>query len=204
MPSLAPVLTPHGHLIVVPEKGAADLGRDLARRIQKAFARGAGHGLFHLGAAEVRMALPPVLGYWRELGTRYVTALCALPGLEDDAPPPRVPPPSANDLAALAASAPPMVGAEYVTADVLERLWTEIDDAFRAELSAAKTTVQGLLASKSPSWHLVGRVYFNLAEHRKDEEAPFAFIATYTTHLSSTARPKHLPLGQALASTPVR
>ena len=92
-----------------------------------------------------------------------------------------------------------MTGAEYLTADVLESLWSEIDTAFRDELAAAKTTVQGFLASKSPSWHLVGRVYFNLAENRKDEAAPFAFLATYTTRLSMHAKPQHLPLGRALS-----
>jgi non-specific serine/threonine protein kinase len=199
MPSLAPVLTPHGHLLVVADESAPELGRELARRIQKAFARGTGHGLLHLGAAEVRMALPPLLGYWREFATRYVTTLCALPEAGEGNEPPPVPVPPLDELQSLAAAAPPMVGAEYVTADVLRQLWTEIDDAFRSELAAAGTSVQGFLASKSPSWHLVGRVYFNLAENRKDAEAPFAFIATYTSRLTAAAKPQHLPLGRALS-----
>ena len=41
-------------------------------------------------------------------------------------------------------------------------------------------------------------MHFNLAENRKDDEAPFAFLATYTTRLSAQAKPQHLPLGQAL------
>jgi hypothetical protein len=39
-----------------------------------------------------------------------------------------------------------------------------------------------------PSWNLVGRLPFNLAENRKDENAPFALLATYTTRLSATAK----------------
>src|SRR4029434_5180834 len=39
---------------------------------------------------------------------------------------------------------------------------------------------------------------FNVAENRKDAEAPFAFLATYTTRLSTQAKAQHLPLGQAL------
>ncbi|MGA9074319.1 MAG: DEAD/DEAH box helicase, partial [Candidatus Sulfotelmatobacter sp.] len=35
-------------------------------------------------------------------------------------------------------------------------------------------------------------------ENRKDEAAPFAFLATYTTRLSAHAKAQHLPLGQAL------
>ena len=49
-------------------------------RLEQALARGAGHGLLCLGADEVGTTLPPTLSYWRKLGARYVTALCALPG----------------------------------------------------------------------------------------------------------------------------
>ena len=45
---------------------------DFAERMQTSFARGSGHGLLQLGAAEAGTALPPVFGYWRELGSRYM------------------------------------------------------------------------------------------------------------------------------------
>jgi len=54
------------------------------------------------------------------------------------------------------------------------------------------------LQRKKPSWHLVGRVHFNLAK-TPDDEAPFAFLATYTTQLSAEAKAQHLPLGRALS-----
>jgi len=41
-------------------------------------------------------------------------------------------------------------------------------------------------------------VHFNLAENRRDPNAPFAFMATYASQLSAQARVQHLPLGQAL------
>jgi non-specific serine/threonine protein kinase len=44
----------------------------------------------------------------------------------------------------------------------------------------------------------VGRVHFNLALNRKDDEAPFAFIATYTGQMSAHGKAQHLPLGHAL------
>ena len=62
----------------------------------------------------------------------------------------------------------------------------------------AKLSVQEFLKSRHPAWNLVGRVHFNLAENRKDEDAPFAFLATYTTRLSAEAKAQHLPLGKAL------
>jgi hypothetical protein len=66
--SLAPVLTPHGHLVLRQSSDAPALEPGLAQRLLDAFARGSGHGLLQLGAEEVRTALPPVFSYWRELG----------------------------------------------------------------------------------------------------------------------------------------
>ena len=63
---------------------------------------------------------------------------------------------------------------------------------------ARESDAAGISADRQSAWHLVGRVHFNLAENRSDEEAPFAFIATYTTQLSAQGRAQHLPLGEAL------
>jgi non-specific serine/threonine protein kinase len=91
-----------------------------------------------------------------------------------------------------------MTGAEYLTATVLQSLWQALDSAFGLELSESKRGVQDFLKRRNAAWNLVGRVHFNLAENRKDEAAPFAFLATYTTRLSAHAKAQHLPLGQAL------
>jgi superfamily II DNA or RNA helicase len=198
MPTLAPVLSPHGVLSLKPSDDAAALDGARGERLAAAFGRGAGHGLLHLGADEVGTTLPPQLAYWRELGTRYVGALCALPGIAEAKSKPEVPPPADEELSWLAAIAPPMIGAEYLTAAVLAALWRAIDTAFDAELAQAKAPVQDFLKSRNAAWNLVGRVHFNLAENRKDAEAPFAFLATYTTRLSAQAKAQHLPLGKAL------
>ena len=81
-----PILTPHGRLLLAPVDDAPALAPDLSRRLQQAFARGHGHGLLQLGAGEVGTALSPVLGYWREFGARYVTAVCTLPDVGIAAP----------------------------------------------------------------------------------------------------------------------
>ncbi len=192
---LTPSLTPHGRLLVVPQDDAPVLDPALAARIRQAFERGSGHGLLHLGAAEVGQALPPVFSYWRELGGRFVTALCTRAdsdGHESEPPPPPA------DLAGLAAAAPVMPGAEYLSVDVLRRLWADLHQAFVAELAAAKTSLQDYLKRLDPVWNVVGRVHFNLAENRRDEQAPFAFLATYTHRLSGHGKAQHLPLGKAL------
>jgi superfamily II DNA or RNA helicase len=195
MASLA--LTPRGHLLFTAADGIFQSSRALLRRLESAFDRGSGHGLLELGTAEVGTALPADFSYWRDFAARLVTAVCTHPDLDARRAPIAAPP--LAELDALAAAAPPMTGAEYITASVLEALWTQIAQAFRSELDESKASVQEFLQRKSPAWHLVGRVHFNLAENRRDDEAPFAFLATYTTHLSTEARAQHLPLGRALS-----
>ena len=84
---LAPVLTPHGLLVLdkaAPQAiDASALSPQQSARLERAFARGSGHGLLCLGADEVGTALPAPLSYWRELGARYVSAVCALPEMSE-------------------------------------------------------------------------------------------------------------------------
>ena len=192
-------MTPHGRLWLAPANDAPALPPDAEARLRKGFARGTGHGLLQLGAGEVGTTLPAVLSYWRELGALFVNALCAAPDAALGHEAGHAPLPPRERLLALAAAAPPMTGAEYVTAAVLESLWDEMARAFRDERARSRLGTQDLLKRWNPAWNLVGRVHFNLALNRKDDEAPFAFIATYTGQLSAHGKAQHLPLGHALA-----
>jgi superfamily II DNA or RNA helicase len=198
---LAPLLTPHGSLTLAPSPDASEekavLEPARTARLEQAFARGSGHGLLCLGVDEVGTTLPPALSYWRNLAAGYVTALCALPAIGERSKRP-VPISAAGELDTMVAAVPPMTGAEYLTTEVLANLWRDMDQAFDAELAQSTLTVQAFLKSRHPAWNLVGRVHFNLAENRKDEDTPFAFLATYTTRLSAEAKPQHLPLGRAM------
>lgn len=195
---LAPVLTPRGLLILRETEDAPGLQSEDRPRLAEAFLRGPGHGLLRLGADEVGTVLPPVLSYWRDFGARYVTALCTVPGIGDRSTKPEVAVPADGELSRIAAAVPPMMGAEYLTTMVLADLWREMDAAFDAELADARLSVQDFLKVRHPAWNLIGRVHFNLAENRKDDAAPFAFMATYTTRLSAEAKAQHMPLGKAL------
>ena len=106
--------------------------------------------------------------------------------------------PSKEELDLLVSAAPIMPGAEYLTIEVLRTFWSQIGVAFAAEYAESKATIQDFLKSLNPAWNVVGRVHFNLAENRKDEQAPFAFLATYTTRLSAHGTAQHRPLGEAL------
>lgn len=192
---LAPQLTPRGHLLAVAQHDAAPLADDLRQTLAPSFALGSGHGLLQLGSTQVGRILPPAWAWWRDMAVRYVTAVCATPEGGETA----VATPSADEFTQRIADAPPMTGAEYLTPDVLAALWQQIDAALHQELAAAGVPLQDFLKARHPAWNLVGRVHFNLAENRRDAEAPFAFLATYTARLSAQGKAQHQPLSQALA-----
>jgi superfamily II DNA or RNA helicase len=191
---LAPRITPAGHLFVAPDVDAPALPDDVAPSVRAAFGRGTGHGLLYLGSATPGRALPPAWAWWRDFGARYVTSLCTTPEGEDVA----VSHPNTGEFDRLIEDAPPMTGAEYLTSDVLAALWGEIDVALRDELASAGESLQAFLKSRHPAWNLVGRVHFNLAENRKDPEAPFAFLATYAARISAHGKTQHQALSRAL------
>jgi hypothetical protein len=122
---LSPRITPAGHLLAARDVEAPALHDDVA--LGAAFRRGAGHGLLYPGSATIGRALPPAWAWWRDLGAPYVTSLyTAAEGGEI-----AVAQPDPAKFGALIEDAPPMMGAEYLTPDVLAALWGEIDGGLR-------------------------------------------------------------------------
>ena len=64
--TLAWTLTPGGQIRLVgaPARGGDPLPARVEERIAVAFARGRGHGVLRLGAAELATDLDPTLGFW--------------------------------------------------------------------------------------------------------------------------------------------
>jgi non-specific serine/threonine protein kinase len=198
--SFEPIFTPRGQLTMgsglaiqhfAADGQNAEL-QDLTPRLTAAFERGHGEGLLQLGAGEVTTPLPAAWDYWRDFAARFVSTLCAQPESPHVAPPPDA------FLEKTAAAVPPMAGAEYVTPAALRALWTDLDAAFAARLADSGASVQDVLRTFNAAWNTVGRVHFHLAENRRDPDAPFAFLATYTHALSAQGKARHVPLGRAL------
>ena len=192
-------LTPSGRIDVYP--GSPDDGPWLStvvqQRIVAAFDIGRGHGVLNLGAGELKTKLHPTLAYWRDIGTSVVARVC---GALDPNDPTllEVPEPAPDELAAFTQAAPPMPGAELITPSMLGELWSDIGTALTTEAARSADGVQGYLKKQSSVWNVVGRVCLHLAEHTRNREYPFAFIATYVHKVSRHAKPQHLPLGRAL------
>ncbi|HSB31550.1 MAG TPA: SNF2 helicase-associated domain-containing protein, partial [Candidatus Sulfobium mesophilum] len=104
---------------------------------------------------------------------------------------------SPDEARAVLDSAPLMTGAEYLSYSLLEDLWDGLNRCFAEGVKHYKGTVGEFIRSYSPNVHLVGRVYFHLVENKKGN-APFAFLATYSTGLNAQGTSRHLPLKYAL------
>ena len=104
---------------------------------------------------------------------------------------------SPGEAQAILDNAPLMTGGEYLNAGLLENVWQGLNRCFTDGVKSYKGTVEEFIKSYSPNIHLVGRVYFHLVENKKDD-APFAFLATYSTELNTQGASRHLPLKYAL------
>lgn len=154
--------------------------------IHLAFIRGDITGLLHLGLSPTPDELPPDISYWRDFSRLFFSHLCRLPELtnSDFAITIQVPVPH-DELIAFAATPPPMMGAEYLNADVLTKIWEQLQSVFQKELSGFLTSlppdkenrVQAFFESYGSVWNLIGRVCFHLAENKNNPVAPFAFLA---------------------------
>ncbi|MFH1266549.1 MAG: DEAD/DEAH box helicase, partial [Planctomycetota bacterium] len=205
--SLDLAFTPSGHVTAVEQadeergspEGAADAAPDgRIRKVAKAFASGQAEGLFALATERLETPLAPSLTYWRDFAGRYLTELCYTPQSEDVEIAP-IPPPQVSELGPLVLCVPPMQGAEYLTRDALEAVWSDLDAWTRGRIASSKQGLSGFLKERAPLWHQVGRVSFHLAENRRDPAYPFAFLATYAPGLSGGARVQYQPLSKALA-----
>ncbi|MFA6110137.1 MAG: DEAD/DEAH box helicase [Candidatus Latescibacterota bacterium] len=195
-PALA--INPHGHLYWSATGGEEPWPEETAiERIGAAFALGIPQGLLHLASRELDTPLPAGIACWRELGRLYLTGFCHGVNPRAGGVPPAPPVPT-TELQALLDRLPPIQGGEYLTFDALAALWEVLDAQIRAEAAAHPEGPSGYLKALSPSWRLVGRVCFHLAENRRSEEYPFAFLATYAVGLSAQGRVQYQPLAAAL------
>ncbi|MCL2172531.1 MAG: DEAD/DEAH box helicase [Candidatus Bathyarchaeota archaeon] len=103
---------------------------------------------------------------------------------------------STDELEHLLLSTPFVTGIEHVTSKWLVEIFSELAVVFRGFIKGYEGTVQRFLTEQKSNLTVMGRVFFHLVES-KQEEMPFAFLATYSTK-SETGKVNHVPLKQAL------
>jgi len=169
----------------------------LAAAMDAAWEESSAQGLLWLVSQALEVKLPAALVFWRDFAQRFFHDLCQLGG--DGARPWRqLEPPATDQLEALVAAAPPMWGLEYLTPELLGRLWCELRELVVQLAARHPEGAEAFLRGVNPVWHLLGRVTFHLAENKRDPQRPFAFLATYTHRVSAGSQLQHLPLAEAL------
>ncbi len=197
-------------LIAVPptESGNkfSNARQTLPRELVDAFGKSAAAGLTWLASSDRHTGLSSTPEFWRDFSRRYFRSLCRQSSQSSRG---WLSPQSPGDevLSEVLQSAPPMVGLEYLSNDSLTKLWNELDEHTRRQVAAPSggkigkkggRDIAGYLRDLDPDWNLVGRVTFHLAENKKNESKPFAFLATYTDDRSKARSPQHIPLADAL------
>ena len=183
-------LTPTGHLRWVSE----DPSDSLSAGIKNTFEQNWPQGLFVLAAEKIDPADSQTLRYWQNIANHYLTDLCHTPESENTI---SIASPGEGELSTWLLTAPPMIGGEYLSVDMLRSIWGELDQWVRQQIRVSGGT-KAFLKSFAPKWHQVGRVCFHLAENKANAACPFAFMATFSTGFGSGGKLKHLPLRSAL------
>ena len=193
-------LTPNGRIVL--DWGSDERPREIDHvffdDLKLALEESAPRGLTLLAAAnQDGLESLPQFRFWRQFSTAYFKALCRSASQDSKSwvsPQPL----SDEDLGERISSAPEMQGFEYLTIQVLVNLWRQLDEYTHAAVKAHRNDLPAYLHRLNPAWNLIGRVTFHLAENKKNEKRPFAFIATYTDGISHSGGVRHIPLADAL------
>ena len=152
--------------------------------------------LFYLGFCNKKIKLSPSLSFWRKFSGLFIHKLKLTPDIEKLRGKIAIPLVD-EELTQLWDQIPMMPGSEYLQEEVFLDLWTTLHKTFSRKIAAYNGSVEEFIKEYSPEIHLVGRIYFHLVEN-KNPEAPFAFLATYSTRLNDEGESQHLPLKYAL------
>ncbi|MBP2031867.1 non-specific serine/threonine protein kinase [Clostridium algifaecis] len=91
------------------------------------------------------------------------------------------------------------IGMEFIDDKWISFTFEKVAEVYRKEIGKYKGTVKDFFMERNTNINVAGRIFFHLVEN-KDEEYPFAFLATYSTENREAGahKAKHMPLKNAL------
>lgn len=152
--------------------------------------------LFHLGFLQKAGWFSPSLEYIHHIAELLIKKISQQADLEFSREAVQVDL-SKDELNQLKEELPFAIGMEYVDDDWILRLWDKLFAVFKLEIKHYDGTVARYFAEYNDNINVVGRVFFHLVEN-KEEQYPFAFMATYSTKPVKSKRAVHTPLKNAL------
>ena len=163
--------------------------------LSDAFRKDRFQALFDIGLEPAERGESPSLSYLRSISERFLDALTSMPELELLRE--RAAVSLSEDTAEELLNAVPFgIGTEYITEEWLNGIFSKLSEVFSREMSHFDGTVQLFLAEKGQHLRTPERIFFHLVESRQ-EEYPFAFLATYAT-AGENGQVRHMPLSYAL------
>lgn len=107
---------------------------------------------------------------------------------------------SESEIAELLLSAPPMLGGEYLTHDVLNAFITDVYRVVSVRARRNGESPLEIVRELLPGGRNLGKVSFHLAENKgaQSDAYPFAFLASFIYAVSASDKAKHVPLKKAL------
>ena len=190
-------LSPAGNLYFYDAELSEKISADVAEKIQSFFSINHSIGLLRLGLMHFNDLLPESFSFWQQFSQIFIAQICKHVDSSKNTAIPDIEFPN-DEINQLILRAPFIRGIEYFNTDVAKILWGGLYDALIAELASFDNNLESYLSEWHATWSTVGKVCFHLAENKKNEDYPFAFLATYTTGLSKNANAQHLSLGTAL------
>lgn len=173
----------------------SDLDADDKAGWRKQFTTDKYKALYRMGFEE-RPAELSATGQFLYLVTdAFMKTLTSLPELELEREKVSVKP-AQESVDMLLKSVPFAIGAEYITEKWIGGIFRKLLAIFAEEISCYGKTVEMYLTEKSQHLHVPERIFFHLVES-KDEDYPFAFLATYATR-GENGKVQHVPLKYAL------
>ncbi len=151
--------------------------------------------LFGLGFRQIPAPVSDSLQFLKNISDTFIKSLSRQPDIEFLREKTTVEPEEENQN--IINAAPFMNGLKYLDTQWIDNIREKLLEVFREEIHDYRGSVDEYFASQNPIVHVMGRVFFHLVENKKDDY-PFAFMATYSSKVSSDGRSKHLPLKNAL------
>lgn len=151
--------------------------------------------LYQMGLEEKASDFSPSSAFLYQVSDAFFKTLTSLPELEISREETKAAL-SEETAAQLTQAVPFVIGAEHITEKWLAAVFQKLNDIFSGEIRDYDGTVEMYLTEKNQHLHVPERIFFHLVENKEDE-FPFAFLATYATR-GTDGKVRHVPLKYAL------
>lgn len=188
-------LAPSGCLSLRPDPDLAQVGKAVAVFQSALKKQSEPDALFSLAVLDDAAELPKSYGFWRTFTVRWLKERCLLDVEAENAQ--AISALKEHQAQSIIDAAPLMEGGEYLSVELLQSKWVELDEWLLQHLNSGSTTFTDFMHARAPDWRIGGTLYFHLAENKSDTEMPFAFIATWQPQ-QADGNKKHVPLAKAL------